>query len=121
MRLAQFNFSLVDSVEWDQFSPADLQDDELDDLCFELVARAAVVPESRVEGAGGGELEDDGERVGADADEGHDVRVAQVDQDVQLLLVARGALFSAVGSSISERWVVLTQICEIPQAVRPLQ
>ena len=74
-----------------QFSPADLQDDELHHLCFELVARASVVPEARVERAGGGELEDDGERVGADADEGHDVRVPQVDQDVQLLLVARVA------------------------------
>ena len=38
-----------------------------------------------VEGAHGGQLEDDGEGVGADADEGHDVRVPQVDEDVQLL------------------------------------
>ena len=46
-----------------------------------------------VEGAHGGQLQDDGEGVGADADEGHDVRVPQVDEDVELL---RSHSFSGV-------------------------
>ena len=51
--------------------------------CYQLLP--AVVLQPLVEGAHGRQLQDDGEGVGADADEGHDVRVPQMDEDIELL------------------------------------
>ena len=54
---------------------------------MEFVSRPPVVLQLLVQGSHRGQLEHYRERVDADPDEGNDVRVFQVNQDVQLLPV----------------------------------
>jgi hypothetical protein len=56
-----------------------------------------------VQGSHGSQLQDDGQRVDADPDQGNDVRMLQVDQDVQLLPAtdSKGRIFFTTRKKIS--------------------